>query len=140
MSLTGFDVKHEPTGNRMRAVVLATLHSPVLQTVHRGGLGHHDLRLAEMLRLPPLRGDLRLHIGSEMSAAPDDALTIRQPLSAVGRQCGIDIVVARQVIGQRPSIARRFGRAHADMGPRDEGRIPRPARRGRRSWRGSPGR
>ena len=58
-----------------------------------------------------------------MSAAADDTLTIGQPLGTVGRQCGIDIVVARQVIGQRPSIARRFGRAHADMRPRHEGRI-----------------
>ena len=60
-----------------------------------------------MLRLPLLLlgGDLRLHIGSEMSAAADDALTISQPLRAVGRQCGIDIVVAREVIGQRPSLS-----------------------------------
>src|ERR1700722_12719463 len=79
---------------------LATLDSPVLQTVHRGGFGHHHLRFAEMLRLPLLLlgSDLCLHIGSEMSAAADDALTISQPLGAVGRQCGIDIVVARQGI------------------------------------------
>ena len=59
----------------------------------------------------------------DVCTAADDALTISQPLGAVGRQCGIDIVVARQVIGQSPSIARRFGCAHADMRPRHEGRI-----------------
>ena len=49
-----------------------------------------------MLRLPLLLpgGDLRLHVGSEMSAAADDTLTIGEPLGSVGRQCSIDIVVA----------------------------------------------
>jgi hypothetical protein len=55
-----------------------------------------------MLRLPLLLlgSDLCLHTSSEMSSAADDALTISQPLGTVGRQRGIDIVVARQVIGQ----------------------------------------
>ena len=84
------------------------MHSPVVQTVHRGGFGHHHLWLAEMLRLPLLLlgGDLRLHVGSEMSAAADDTLTIGQPLGAVGRQRGIVVALAAAafaVIHRRPA-------------------------------------
>ena len=85
----------KPGANR-RDSRLPTLDSPVLQTVHRGGFGHHYLRLAEMSRLSLLLlgGDLCLHIGSEMSAPPNDTLAIGEPRGSVGHQCGIDIVVA----------------------------------------------